>query len=57
MIESDDLLGAALLSLPGWAEQEAMLRGLGLGDADVETFRVALGQIEAEAVARIVPGP
>jgi len=57
MIESEDLLGAALLSLPNWAAQEAMLRGLGLDDDEVEMFRDALGQIEAEAVARIVPGP
>lgn len=57
MIESEDLLGAALLSLPNWAAQEAMLRGLGLDDGEVEMFRDALEQIEAEAVARIVPGP
>jgi hypothetical protein len=57
MLSLDDLFIAALTSAKTWQEQEAMLRGLGCDDAEVEAVRVALEQRDAEAVARIVAGP
>lgn len=57
MLSLDDLLLAALESATGWAEQEALLRGIGCDDAEVEAVWVALAQCDAEAVARIVAGP
>lgn len=57
MLSLDDLFVSALMSAPSWEQQEAMLRGLGCDDAEVEAVRVALEQRDAEAVARIVAGP
>lgn len=57
VLSLDDLIIAALESATSWAEQEALLRGIGCDDAEVEAVREALGQADAEAVARIVRGP
>lgn len=57
VLSLDDLIIAALESATSWDEQEALLRGIGCDDAEVEAVRVALAQCDAEAVARIVRGP
>jgi hypothetical protein len=57
VLSLDDLLIAAIASAEGWAEQEAILRGIGMDDAEVESVRIALAEHDAEAVARIVKGP
>lgn len=57
MLSLDDLLIAAFEATASWADQEAMLRGLGFDDAEVEAVRVAVEQRDTEAVMRIVRGP
>lgn len=57
MLSLDDLLIAAIASAGSWQKQEAILRGIGCDDAEVESIRIALAEHEAEAVARIVKGP
>lgn len=57
MLSLEDLILAAFEATASWADQEAMLRGLGFDDAEVEAVRVAVEQRDAEAVMRIVRGP
>lgn len=57
VLSLDDLLIAAIASAGSWPEQEAILRGIGMDDAETESVRIALAEHDTEAVARIVKGP
>lgn len=57
VLSLDDLIIAAIASVSSWPEQEAILRGIGMDDAETESIRIALAEHDAEAVARIVKGP